>query len=167
MTTTNAEDGDVHAMTSTTFLLRPIEPSEADRLRARWADSPVYVADAKPSYPCRQCLRDAEIGEELLLVSYDPFETDSPYRSASPIFLHRRPCTPPLDLHELPEQLTIRQLSVRAFDIDALMIDAAIVQGDQLAATLDRLFADAACDHVHVHNATRGCWAVRVDRQVR
>ena len=25
----------------------------------------------------------------MLLVSYDPFDLDSPYRSASPIFLHR------------------------------------------------------------------------------
>ena len=147
----------------TRFVLRPIDPVEADRLRSAWAGSPVYVADEKPSFPCRQCLRDAEIGEELLLVSYDPFTIDSPYRSASPIFLHRRPCAPPADLHELPEQLTVRQLSVRAFDADALMIDAAIVPGDELAATLSRMF-DAGCDHIHVHNATRGCWAVRVDR---
>jgi hypothetical protein len=150
--------------TVTRFRLRPIDPVVADRLRAAWADSPVYVADEKPSFPCRQCLRDAEIGEELLLVSYDPFEIDSPYRSASPIFLHRAPCAPPADLGLLPEQLTARQLSVRAFDAQALMIDAAIVQGDLLDETLGRMLADAACDHVHVHNATRGCWAVRVDR---
>ena len=147
-----------------TFQLHPIETDAADRLRAAWADSRVYVADEKPSFPCRQCLRDADVGEELLLVSYDPFTVDSPYRSASPIFLHREPCSPPGDLHEIPEQLTIRQLSVRAFDPDALMIDAAIVQGDQLDDTLVRMFDDDACDHVHVHNATRGCWAVRVDR---
>ena len=154
----------IAAPTSTRFQLRPIDPVEADRLRADWADSPVYVADEKPSFPCRQCLRDAEIGDELLLVSYDPFEIDSPYRSASPIFLHREPCSPPADLGVLLEQLTVRQLSVRAFDADALMIDAAIVQGDLLEETLARMLDDAACDHVHVHNATRGCWAVRVDR---
>ena len=153
--------------TTTTFVLRPIEPDEADRLRSKWADSRVYVADEKPSFPCRQCLRDAEVGEELLLVSHDPFRADSPYRSASPIFIHRRPCTPPADLQVLPEQLTIRQLSVRAFDADALMIDAAIVQGDQLEPTLLRMFEHEACDHIHVHNATRGCWAVRVDRKLR
>jgi len=153
--------------TMTRFVLRPIDPVEADRLRSAWAGSPVYVADEKPSFPCRQCLRDAEIGEELLLVSHDPFSVDSPYRSASPIFLHRRPCTPPADLDVLPEQLTIRQLSVRAFDAEALMIDAAIVAGDQLEPTLVRLFEFEACDHIHVHNATRGCWAVRVDRKLR
>ena len=137
------------ASTTTRFQLRPIDPVEAD-LHA-WADSPVYVADEKPSFPCRQCLRDAEIGEELLLVSYDPFTVDSPYRSASPIFLHRQPCSPPADLCVLPEQLTLRQLSVRAFDGEALMIDAAIVQGDQLAETLARMFDNGACDHIHVH----------------
>jgi Protein of unknown function (DUF1203) len=150
--------------TETTFRLRPIDAMEADRLRAGWADSPVYVADEKPGFPCRQCLRDAEIGDELLLVSHDPFIMDSPYRSASPIFLHRKACSPPDDLHALPEQLTIRQLSVRAFDVNALMIDAAIVQGDHLASALDRMFDDPECDCVHVHNATRGCWAVRLDR---
>jgi len=149
---------------ASSFRLRPIDPIVADRLRTAWVDSPVHVADEKPGFPCRQCLRDAEVGEELLLVSYDPFEVDSPYRSASPIFLHRQPCTSPSDLHELPEQLTIRQLSVRAFDRNAMMIDAAIVQGDRLDATLGRMFADGSCDHVHVHNATRGCWATRVDR---
>lgn len=160
MTTTSAPS-------TTTYQLRPIDPIEADRLRAAWAGSPVYVADEKPSFPCRQCLRDAEIGEELLLVSYDPFTVDSPYRSASPIFLHREPCSSPVDLGVLPEQLTLRQLSVRVFNADAMMIDAAIVPGDQLAETLARMFDDDACDHIHVHNATRGCWAVRVDRQLR
>ena len=112
----------------------------------------------------RRQARLSEIGEQLLLVSYDPFNVDSPYRAASPIFLHRESCTPPADLGVLPEQLTSRQLSVRAFDAEALMIDAAIVQGEFLGQTLARMFADDSCDHVHVHNASRGCWAVRVDR---
>jgi hypothetical protein len=152
------------APTPATFRLLPLDPVEADLLRAAWSGSRVYVADETPGFPCRQCLREAEIGEELLLVSYDPFTVDSPYRSTSPVFLHREPCSAPTDLHVLPEQLTVRQLSVRAFDAEALMIDAAIVPGAELAETLAIMFRDDTCDHVHVHNATRGCWAVRVDR---
>lgn len=38
--------------------------------------------------PCRRCLTDAEPGEEVRLVSYDPFVLDSPYRSPSPVFVH-------------------------------------------------------------------------------
>jgi Protein of unknown function (DUF1203) len=147
-----------------TYQLNPIDAAEADRLRRAWAGGPIYVADEQPGFPCRQCLRDAEIGEELVLVSHDPFTIDSPYRCASPIFLHREPCRPPSDLTTLPEQLTSRSLSVRAFDPEALMIDAAIVDGDDLSLTLTRMLDKRACDHIHVHNATRGCWAVRVDR---
>jgi hypothetical protein len=147
-----------------TYRLRPIDPVAADRLRAGGPDAPVFVADAQPGYPCRQCLRDAAVGEELVLVSHDPFTVDSPFRSASPIFLHRIPCAPPGDLRALPAQLTGRQLSVRAFDADAMMIDAAVIAGTDLAVTLERFFDLTACDHVHVHNASRGCWATRVDR---
>ena len=63
-----------------TFRLIAIDSNTADRLRRD--GGPTYVADEKPGYPCRQCLRDAEIGQELVLVSHDPFDHDSPYRSA-------------------------------------------------------------------------------------
>ena len=110
------------------------------------------------------CLRDAQPGEELILVSHDPFVTDSPYRSASPIFLHRAACAPPTSMHVLPDQLTRRQLSVRSFDSDEMMIDAAVIDGDDLEATITSFFDDAEAHRIHVHNATRGCWAVIIDR---
>ena len=143
------------------FELQPISPTVADELRS--AGGPVYVADEVPGYPCRQCLEDAQIGEELILVSYDPFTTDSAYRSASPIFLHRSPCAP-AETGALPLQLTRRQLSVRSFDRDEMMIDAAVVDGTDLEETLRAFFADDASELVHVHNASRGCWAVAVRR---
>ena len=149
---------------SSCYQLTPIDPAAADRLRAAHPDAITEVAPVHPGYPCRQCLRDAEAGDELILVSHDPFTADTPYRSASPIYLHKTACRPPADLTCLPTQLTSRQLSVRSFDRDAMMIDAAVVEGAALAATLDRFFSEPACDHVHVHNATRGCWATRVDR---
>ena len=155
-------------MTTTqhTFRFDPIDDATATRLRA--THDVVYVATAKPGYPCRRCLRDAEVGEQVILVSHDPFMQDSPYRSASPIFLHAEPCSPDSVIDEmalrLPDQLTARQLSVRAFDEQAMMIDAAVVAGTDLGQTLDTFFSDTATDVVHVHNASRGCWAVNVRR---
>ena len=144
------------------FRLLPIGAAEADALRHGGGE--IYVADEKPGYPCRQCLRDAEIGEEVILVSHDPFTTDSPYRSASPIFIHRNRCEPPADLHELTTQLTARQLSVRSFDRDEMMLDAVVIDGHDLGETISKLFADRTADRLHVHNAERGCWAVAVTR---
>jgi hypothetical protein len=149
-------------MPTKTYRLRPIDPATADALRA--LGGPIHVAVEHPGYPCRQCLRDAAVGDELFLVSHDPFTMDTPYRSASPIFLHRNPCQPPDDLHELPAQLTGRQLSVRSFDPDETMIDATVIDGDDLQATIGRFFTDEQSHSIHVHNATRGCWAVSIDR---
>ena len=147
-----------------TYVLEPLSSSAATALRARGGMR--YVADEQPGFPCRACLRDAEIGEELLLVSHDPFDTDSPYRSASPIFVHSEPCTRPVDL-DRPAQLTIRQLAVRAFDDHAMMLDAAVVDGDQLDEQIAAMLDDPSTDHLHVHFAQRGCWAVRVTRPAR
>ena len=116
------------------------------------------------SSPERAIDLNADVGEELILVSHDPFATDSAYRSASPIFLHRRPCTPAVIGRELPNQLTRRQLSVRSFDADEMMIDAVVIDGSALEATIDRFFGNEKSHRLHVHNATRGCWAVAVDR---
>lgn len=144
------------------YRLNPIGPVAADQLRAGGGKS--FAADTKPGYPCRQCLRDADVGEILVLVAHDPFTIDSPYRSRSPIFLHERPCGAPDDTGTLPEQLTTRQLSVRAFDSDAMMIDAVIIDGNDLDGTLQEFFANSVTAVIHIHNATRGCWATSASR---
>lgn len=133
-------------------------PSEiAARLRAD--ATVVRVVDASPGYPCRQCLRDAEVGDEVVLVSYDPFDTDTPYRSASPIFLHRDDCSDRVDTAMVPDQLARRRLSVRTFDDAAMMLDGRVVDGAELAETLEELFAIPGAERVHIHNAGPGCFA--------
>jgi hypothetical protein len=123
------------------------------------------VVDEAHSYPCRRCLRDAEPGERVLLLSYDPFPdgAESPYRQPGPIFVHERVCA-----HEpngaLPDQLTRRLLSVRSFDAGHLMLGGAVVDGSQLEATAERLLDDHDVSYLHVHNAGPGCFAVRIDR---
>jgi len=149
------------AVASTDYVLAGIDPVEADALRRRGGIA--YVTDAQPGFPCRQCLRDADIGDEMILVSYDPFTAASPYRSASPIFLHASTCTV-LATSELPAQLTSRRLSVRAFDASAMMLDATLIDGHDLGAAIDRLLANSDVDHLHIHNEPRGCWAARVTR---
>ena len=46
-------------------------------------------ATAKPGYPCRVSLSDAEIGEELLLLPFEHQAANSPYRSSGPIFVRK------------------------------------------------------------------------------
>jgi len=113
--------------------------------------------------PCRRCLVDVEPGEEAILVSYDPFRADSPYRGASPVFVHARPCRR-YEGSEIPEQQRSRLLSVRSYDDGAMLLDADVVDGGELAPLLEHLLNDPRASFVHVHNARPGCFAVRVDR---
>lgn len=148
------------------YRLRPMDPRAADELRA--IGGPISVVDEHPGFPCRQCRRDAEVGDEVILVSHDPFTATSPYRSASPVFLHRHDCGTPAEVDEttdLPDQLTRRQLSVRAFDASAMMLDAAHITGADLRPTIERLLADPDVVELHVHNSPRGCWAATVERR--
>jgi hypothetical protein len=91
------------------------------------------------------------------------YVANSPYRSASPIFIHSEPCAHEVDL-DRPDQLTVRQLAVRAFDSEAMMIDAAVIDGEDLDDQVAEMFSNVDADHLHVHFAQRGCWAVRVTR---
>jgi len=147
------------------FLVHPIDRATADRLRA--TATIVITADVSPGYPCRRCRRDAEVGEEVVLVSFDPFEADvdSPYRCAGPIYLHVEDCSARLDTTPLPRQLTSRRLSVRAFDRATMIVDAAVIDGDDLGDTIERVFADPEVERVHVHNAGPGCFAALVTRR--
>jgi hypothetical protein len=157
----------------TSFTIRPLSRSVADDLRAI-LDAPRYIADAFPGYPCRECLRDAEVGDELILVSHDPFTTSSPYRTASPIFLHAQSCHGSIDrgedagegTHDIPQQLRRRQLSVRAFDANELMTEAEVIDGVDLHALLETFFEVESTVFVDIHNASRGCWAARAERKL-
>jgi len=127
--------------------------------------SRTIVVDEPDAYPCRRCLEDALPGERVLLLSYDPFTGDSPYRQPGPIFVHERACAPSGD-DAVPTQLTRRLLSLRSFDDDHLMRGGEVVDGSLLVDRATELLADPGVAYLHVHNAGPGCFAARIDRDV-
>lgn len=120
--------------------------------------------DAKPGFPCRVTLEDAEPGEDVLLVNYEHLPVDTPYRSRHAIFVRDGAERPARHADTVPEQLRTRLLSVRAFDAAGMMTDADVIDGADLDARIAGFFADPAVAYLHVHNAKRGCFAARVDR---
>jgi hypothetical protein len=122
------------------------------------------VADAKPGYPDRVALRDAEIGERLLLLNYTHQPADNPYRASHAIFVLEGAEEAYDQVGTVPEVIRSRSISLRAFDEQDLMIDADLVQGVDLEAAIGRLLADARVAYLHAHYAKRGCYAARVDR---
>ena len=122
------------------------------------------TADSKPGYPDRIELRDVEPGESLLLLNHLHLPADNPYRSSHAIFVREGALQAFDRVDEVPEVMRVRMLSVRSFDGESMMLDAALVDGRQLEAALERLLAPAAVRFLHVHYATRGCFAARVER---
>jgi hypothetical protein len=121
-------------------------------------------ADARtPGYPCRVSLTDSRPGDELLLVNYEHHPVSSPYRMRFAVFVRKGEETYDA-IGEVPEQLRIRTLAVRAFDADAMMVGWELIDGRQLEAAVERLFADPRAIYLHVHYAAPGCYAARVDR---
>ena len=153
-----------------TFQISALEPEQFSHLFGQ--DDDVLskngvqrvVADSDCGFPCRVSLEDANAGESLLLLNYEHQSADTPYRSRHAIFVRERASRATLAEDEIPETLSKRLLSVRAFDIEGMMLDADIVDGQDLASLIERLFEDGSAAYLHIHNARRGCYAACVTR---
>lgn len=122
------------------------------------------IANAKPGFPCRVSLQDAEPGERVLLVNVAHLQAPhSPYASTGPVFV-REAAAAAYDGREVPPVLRPRLLSLRAYDAADMMVDADVVEGAAVEPVLERLFARDDVVHIHVHNAKRGCFACAVER---
>ncbi|MCY7353906.1 MAG: DUF1203 domain-containing protein [Lysobacter sp.] len=141
---------------------RPLFGLDAARLQQGGIER--RIADAKPGFPCRVTLQDAEPGESLLLLPFEHHPVDSPYRSSGPIFVRESAQASVAVRNHIPEQQQARLLSVRAYDKEGSMRDAEVVEGSDLEMLIVRFFADSRVSYLHVHNARRGCYACLVDR---
>ncbi|MGH7726912.1 MAG: DUF1203 domain-containing protein [Candidatus Eiseniibacteriota bacterium] len=147
----------------------PIEPFrdllEADRETLRERGVVVQIVDEPHSAPCRITLEDAEVGEEVLLLSYRHLDAGSPYAAAGPIFVRRKAREPFVGAVDVvPDQQRRRLLSVRAYDADDMLVESDVTAGTELESLIERFFENPATAYLHVHNARPGCYACRVER---
>jgi hypothetical protein len=125
-----------------------------------------YAVTANPGFPCRVSLQDAELGEKVLLLNYNHLDNATPYRASHAIFVGENATRAELDIDEVPDSIRNRLMSVRAFDAQGMMLDADVVDGKLLEPVLQRLFDNEAVEFLHLHNAKRGCYAARVNREL-
>lgn len=124
-----------------------------------------YAVDAKPGFPCRVTLEDAEPGETVLLLNFEHQPADTPYRARHAIFVSEAAAEARRAVDEVPGALRVRaSLSLRAYDEAGMMVDAELTSGAAIEEVIARLFANPQAAYIHVHNAGRGCYAARVDR---
>ena len=149
------------------FMITAIDSATAQQCRDEVAAGTRIgrrVTLEEPGAPCRHCLRPGEVGEEMLLFTYQPFTGAGPYAVPSPIFLHAAGCEPYRTRGEIPALLRNGLRAVRSYDDRHDLIDGEVVTGANLEATIERLLGDDRAVYLHVHSATAGCFTCRIDR---
>ena len=115
------------------------------------------------NFPCRVSLTDSQPGEELVLVNYEHHAVDSPYRMRFAIFVREGDQTYD-KVNEIPEQLRTRTLAVRSYDANGMMVENRLVDGKEIEPVIEKLLSPPKVDYLHVHFASPGCYAARVER---
>lgn len=120
---------------------------------------------AKPGFPCRITLEDAEPGEEVLLLNYESHKAKTPYRSSYAIYVRKSATASATYRNELPPVMEYRPIALRIFDRDAMLIGADLGRdGAETKAKIESIFADPATAYIHAHNAMHGCFAAEILR---
>lgn len=117
------------------------------------------IASEHPGYPCRISLLDAEVGEELLLLTYAHHRVASPYQASGPIYVRRGARQRILEAGEVPDYVSRRLISVRAYDSAHMMVAADVSDGADVGPRIEAFLLDERVGYVHLHNAKRGCFS--------
>jgi len=122
------------------------------------------IADSDRGFPCRVGLRDARVGDELLLLPWVHQAVDSPYHASGPIYVARNSAQRVLDVGEVPPAVLSRLISLRAYDRGHMMVHAEVCEGTDVARAIGAVFANEHVDYLHLHHARQGCYSCRVVR---
>jgi hypothetical protein len=117
-----------------------------------------------PTFPCRVSLTDREIGETVLLLNHVSHDVANPYRASHAIFVTEGVQEPAQFVDQVPPVFETRVLSLRGFDADGMMAEAILSQPGEADAGIRKLFANPEIATIHAHNATRGCFSAKIER---
>jgi len=117
-----------------------------------------------PTFPCRISLTDRAIGETVLLLNHVSHDVEGPYRASHAIFVTEAEQQAAVFVDEVPPVFETRMLSLRGFDSAGMMTDALLTQPGDADQGIRKLFANPGIATIHAHNATRGCFAAKIER---
>src|SRR6478672_4986791 len=124
----------------------------------------VRMTVTDPTFPCRVSLTDRALGANVLLVNHISHDVANPYRASHAIFVTEADQQPAEYVDRVPPVFETRILSLRGFDKDGMMAEAVLTQPGEADAGIRKLFANPAITTIHAHNATRGCFAAKIER---
>ena len=125
---------------------------------------PVKRVVAEGGEPCRDVLRRAKPGEELILASFSPFTAAGPYKEFGPVFLLAQPSDEATRRDALPTDGYLReQFVIRAYSKAEEIINAAMVSAENADEAIRKFASAPETAFLHVRFPVYGCFACRVD----
>jgi hypothetical protein len=155
--------------TMTHLLVRAISPAHLDKVCSTGTDGHGNrlrpLAAAGQGEPLRCCLRYAEQGEQITLISYAPLGYPSVWREVGPVYIHAARCDGYLPTGRLPEQLASGPRVLRTYRADDTMnYDHNTVVTDEadLEPIIERLLSEPDVATVHVRTLAPQCFLYAV-----
>jgi len=123
-----------------------------------------YIVGSNPGFPDRIEMKDAQLGQSVLLLNHVCQPANTPYRASHAIFI-REWATQAYDaVDQVPQSMQIRLLSLRAFTDAGMMLGAEVAEGIAIEPVIAQMFSNPEVSYIHVHNAKQGCYSGRIDR---
>ncbi len=122
------------------------------------------TVEAKPGYPCRITLEDAEPGETVLLLSHESHAAPTPYASRYAIYVREGAAAARSYKNELPPVFAGRSIALRLFSQGGMLLGADMGRGEELTAKIEAAFGRADVAYIHAHNAMHGCFSAEICR---
>lgn len=158
-----------------TYTVTPIQPAFLRKIKETGLDDlgqPVRRLVARGGEPCRDVLRGARPGEEIILASYCPFSLPGPYREYGPVFVLAQageavgqPMELPVPQNSATDYWQMgAQLVVRAYSAAEDIVTAQLAGPEQIGEVVEGYFARDDIDFALLRFAAYGCYALRLDR---
>jgi hypothetical protein len=115
--------------------------------------------------PLRCCLRYAEPGEQITLISYAPFEHPSVWREVGPVYIHAARCEGYTPTGRLPDQLATGPRVLRTYRADDTMNyehNTVVTDEVDLEPMIERLLSKPDVKTVHVRTLAPQCFLYAV-----
>lgn len=121
-------------------------------------------AAASAGFPCRVSLRDADEGDELVLVHHVNHDVETPYRNAFAIYVRKDAGEAARFIDECPPVFAGRPIALRGYDGSGMLVGARLAIPGGADALIRELLDDPQVAYIDAHNAAHGCFSARIQR---
>lgn len=124
---------------------------------------PAFTSAIKEAAPCRHCLQRIAAGEKATLFTYDAFAGQEKLPLPGPVYVHADSCKRYPEDAGFPLAMRNRR-TLNAYGSGRRLVAQEYVDGGDVDAKIERLFARRDVDYIHVRSTDAGCFTFRIER---